>query len=1414
MSFSVNALEEQKKMPPIVETVLEDDEDCDLDQTSGETEPSWFPRPVYNVSSFGSYESRTDLDSHADTTVLGKHCTIIYTTNRTADVSPFLPELGTAEKVPIVCGAIAYDHPDGETIILVVNQALYIPTLRDNLLCDNQCRMNDVVVDACPKSLSENPTDSTHTLKFRNYDDFTIAMGLKGTISYFPTRKPTNRELQECQRIELTAEQPEWNPHARLFDDNENAMTDEDGFIKQNQRRRTIMKTKTDLGSKMDAYETSESTSAVPRVLSDISNTLNDNLFVSAIRSTVETTYDDFVQSKITPEVTKNKVASTKSKPRYKLSPEILSQKWNIGLEAAKRTLQVTTQRGLKTVVDPSIARRWGTNDRSMRYNRLKSDLFTDYMFANTTSIRGNNGGQVYTNSTDWIKIYPTSSKGDCHETFDLLAHREGVPDTLISDQAKEETMGQMRKKVREAGVHYKECEPYSPFQNRAEAGIRELKRAVKRSMVKKGSPMRLWDYCAELQGDIRSNTALDLYALGGLTPETLIKGSTPDISRLVEHEWYDWVKFRDIVPSFPDTNEVLGRWLGPSADIGSEMCYHILKPNGRVVQRTTVRALTQTEVESELEKTSRAAFDAQIEAKLGPNAKPSDFTDDGESETPYFEAYSDDSDGTEPTMPEADDYDVDTFDKFLGAETLLSSGDSMLRGIVKSRKRDADGNPVGKANNNPLLDTRLYEVEFPDGDLREYAANVIAESIYSQVDDEGRHVLLMDALVDHIKDDTAIPIDDGYIVSNGNRRRRLTTKGWKLCVKWKDGSTSWEDLKDLKESNPVEVAEYAVGAKLVSEPAFAWWVPFTLKRRDRIIGKIDARIAKKTHKFGIAVPSTVKEALQMDKDNGNTAWWDSIQKEMKNVRVAFNILDDDANLPPGHTFVKCHIIFDVKMDLTRKSRYVAGGHMTKPPSSVTYASVVSRESVRIILTLAALNGLEVLSSDIQNAYLTAPTKEKIWTTCGAEFGGEDSGKRAVIVRALYGLRGSGAAFRNHLAKLMTDLGFESCKADPDVWLRLAYKPDGEPYYEYVLFYVDDALAVSLDPKSILFKVDKYFPMKPNSIAEPDIYLGAKISKAKLPNGAEAWAMSSSKYVQEAIKNVKVWLERRGRKLPSRNATPLPTSYRPELDISPELDAGDANYFQSVIGILRWAVELGRIDICTEVSMLSSHLALPREGHLVGAMHIFAYLEKRHNARMVFDPTYPVIDQGAIPTQDWTDFYGNVKEAIPSNAPDPYGKEVTMRCFVDADHAGDKLSRRSRTGFIIFINGAPIVWHSKRQATIETSTFGSEFVAAKVATETIRGLRYKLRMLGVPIDGPCYFFGDNMSVITNISIPESVLKKKSNSIAYHCVREAVAMGEILPAYVNTKLNTSDILTKVLPSGELRDGIVRSVLWDI
>jgi hypothetical protein len=135
--------------------------------------------------------------------------------------------------------------------------------------------------------------------------------------------------------------------------------------------------------------------------------------------------------------------------------------------------------------------------------------------------------------------------------------------------------------------------------------------------------------------------------------------------------------------------------------------------------------------------------------------------------------------------------------------------------------------------------------------------------------------------------------------------------------------------------------------------------------------------------------------------------------------------------------------------------------------------------------------------------------------------------------------------------------------------------------------------------------------------------------------------------------------------------------------------------------------------------MLSSHLAMPREGHLDAVFHIFAYLKIRHNSRMVFDPTYPEIDMGRFKEMDWTSFYGDIKEALPDNAPEARGKDVDLRIFVDADHAGDRVTRRSRTGFIIFLNNAPIVWFSKKQNTVESSVFGSEFVAMKTGVKNL-----------------------------------------------------------------------------------------------
>jgi hypothetical protein len=252
-----------------------------------------------------------------------------------------------------------------------------------------------------------------------------------------------------------------------------------------------------------------------------------------------------------------------------------------------------------------------------------------------------------------------------------------------------------------------------------------------------------------------------------------------------------------------------------------------------------------------------------------------------------------------------------------------------------------------------------------------------------------------------------------------------------------------------------------------------------------------------------------------------------------------------------------------------------------------------------------------------------------------------------------------------------------------------------------------------------------------------------------------------------------------------------------------------------LIGVLRWTVEIGRLDITTEVSMLAAHMALPRKGHLFAVFRIFAYLKQKHNARLIYDPSYPEVDHTTFKAnEEWANFYGPVKEAIPSNAPKPRGKPVVLRVYVDSDHAGDQVTRRSRTGFIQLVNMATIAWYSKKQGSIEGATFGSEFVALKTAMEANRAMRYRLRMMGVPIDGPTYVFCDNMSVVNNTTAPESMLKKKSNSIAYHAVREAVAMGEILIAYVSTDDNLADIMTKSLPAGKRRDRLVEGLLWDL
>ena len=230
------------------------------------------------------------------------------------------------------------------------------------------------------------------------------------------------------------------------------------------------------------------------------------------------------------------------------------------------------------------------------------------------------------------------------------------------------------------------------------------------------------------------------------------------------------------------------------------------------------------------------------------------------------------------------------------------------------------------------------------------------------------------------------------------------------------------------------------------------------------------------------------------------------------------------------------------------------------------------------------------------------------------------------------------------------------------------------------------------------------------------------------------------------------------------------------------------------------------------MSFLSQHLALPQVGHLETVYHIFAYLNKHEKSSIIFDPTDPVPITPITAKPDWSSFYDDLEEKLPPRMPEPLGNPVNIHVFVDANHAGNVVTRRSHTGILVFVQNSPILWVSCRQSTVETSTFGSEFVALQHAKDVVVALPYKLRMFGIPLERPAQVYCNNQGVVKNTSIPESVLSKKNNAINYHAVREAAAAGVLQVHKEDTAPNLA-FFTKVLPIDRRRE-LMGSILYNL
>ena len=551
-----------------------------------------------------------------------------------------------------------------------------------------------------------------------------------------------------------------------------------------------------------------------------------------------------------------------------------------------------------------------------------------------------------------------------------------------------------------------------------------------------------------------------------------------------------------------------MGCWLGVSHRVGSLMSYWVLIQKRNFISRTTISQVTNLETQVDSTKSRLQEFDTANTDRLNDEAhiiiewgksQPYDWSDHPfNKDFDFVDEFHSVVSNNE--IKEADEeFTPDTYnDQYLNMELAVPRGDnpSPQYAKVTKRLRDTNGIPIVTANDNPILDSRMYEVEYQDGTKASLAANYIAENLFAQVDQEGNIHLLLDELIDYRESGWKVKLQDALITTGtGTRRRPETTNWWELLAQWKDGGTNRVSLKDLKESYPVQTAEYAFAAKIAMEPAFAWWVLYTLKKRNRVISKVKSKYWLRTHKFGTWIPKSVEEAKRLDQENGDSLWWEAICNEIRNVRPAFEVWEKDVDhIPPGYQQIKCHMIFHVKVgeNFRRKARFVAGGHTTETATSLTYCSVVSRDLLRIILLTVALNGLQVMVCDIHNTYLRANCRDKIWTYVGQEFGSEHS-QPMIIRKVLYGLKSSGVAFRAHLVETLHDIGFKPMKAYPNVWIRPAVKPDVAQYYEYIMCYINDILSVSHDAKSILKSLQGQFKLRGDKIEPPDMFLGRTI---------------------------------------------------------------------------------------------------------------------------------------------------------------------------------------------------------------------------------------------------------------------------------------------------------------------------------
>ena len=718
--------------------------------------------------------SMLGLDTHADISCAGKDAYVTAKLDgRTCSVHPFNDTYEAMTGIEVVNVLLKYQNKDGEEYILELNQCLnFTDTMNHSILCTNQVRHAGVIINDVPKVLDGT---STQDMRLNNNEDI-IHLEMNGPIPYIPVSRPNKEDIEWLPRLKLTRDDVEWDPQ----------------FI-FNEGQKNIH----------------------PYLEDDFNISYN----IQGLRA-----LNDIVNQH------ENRIAAITHLNTSKLTGNDLAKLWGIGIKAADRTLKATTQLSTR-YLNGKIHRRVRTRMHQRRYRQLWGHLSrfsTDTFQSKVKSLRGNKYFQLFCNQGAFTKSYAMKSRKDAHLALDKFLHEVGIPSELHSDGAEELVHGQWDSICQRHKIFRTMNEPHSPWQNLAERTGGIIKSRARDMMRRTNTPLVLWDYCIEYNSDIRCMTATSIFDLNNRTPFEAVLGFTSDISELVEFGWFQWVWYHNPVDP---TKDQIGRWMGPAHNVGQGLAYYILNINAEVVVRSTVSKINDDDITPMDLEERQKLFNDRVNSLIGnfqhasiqrseqvPGMMDDVYQDlfvlsENDIDDLRYEMFNpEDPNLTKPNAENIlinDASNDEINDRWINSSVPMTVGGEVLQGTVKRRKRDGDtGLLVGKANDNPLLDTRVYEVELPDGTYADYHANNLIENIYNSVDNNGHNEIILEDIIDHRATDQAVPRKHGWVRSpQGLSKRVITTKGWELKILWKDGTSTWIPLKDIKESNPIEVA-------------------------------------------------------------------------------------------------------------------------------------------------------------------------------------------------------------------------------------------------------------------------------------------------------------------------------------------------------------------------------------------------------------------------------------------------------------------------------------------------------------------------------------------------------------------------------------------------------------------------------